>query len=121
MSWFGFGGGKKDEDRAPEVPLRIDDFQDDTAFAAPSLDYGNGGGGGGGSFQQQLAMEQQKLMIQAIMMKLTDMSFERCVTKPSTSISYSEQNCINSTVGKFIDTSQLVMKRFQMAQGDGHN
>lgn len=58
-------------------------------------------------------MEQQKIMIQAVMMKLTDMSFETCVTKPSSSLSSSEQSCITSVVGKYLDTSELVVGRFQ--------
>jgi hypothetical protein len=125
MSWFGFGGGDKkpESDRSSEVPVRIDDF-DDSSFVQPSGgtmggDIGGLGNGGSGSFQEQLMLEQQRMMMQAVMLKLTDMSFERCVTKPSSSLTYIEQGCITATVGKFVDTSQLVLKRFHMAQ-EGH-
>lgn len=122
MSWFGFGGGdskKPDQDRAAEVPVRIDDF-DDTSFASgpsssPSL--GHDLGGGSGNFQEQLAVAQQQMIFQQVMIKLTDLSFERCVTKPGTSLSYSEQTCIQATVGKFVDCSQLILQRVQNSQG----
>lgn len=60
-------------------------------------------------------MEQQKIMIQAVMMKLTETAFDTCITKPSSSLSSSEQSCIASVVGKYLDTSELVVGRFQQS------
>ena len=59
--------------------------------------------------------EQQKAMIQAIVFKLTDLAFDQCVPKPSSSLSSSEQSCISSVVGKYFETSQLVVGRFSAA------
>eukprot|EP01039_Chlorochromonas_danica_P000677 gene677-732_t len=120
MSWFGFGGSSQPEDNSSSSnvssSMNIDEF-DSSSFDSSSLggDFSSQSLGGG-SFQEQLMIEQQKMIMQAVMIKLTDLSFERCVTKPSTSLSYNENTCINASVGKFVDTSQLVMKRFQMAQ-----
>jgi hypothetical protein len=51
------------------------------------------------SFEQELMQEQQKAVIQAVMFKLTEAAFDSCVTKPSSSLSYSEQSCISAVVG----------------------
>ncbi len=59
--------------------------------------------------------EQQKAMIQAIVFKLTDLAFDQCVPKPSSSLSSSEQSCISSVVGKYFETSQLIVGRFSAA------
>lgn len=121
MSWFGFGGSSNsDSDRAPEVPVRVDNFVEDDFSNVPSSSGMDFASPGGGNFQEQLMMEQQKMILQAVVLKLTDLAFDRCITKPSTSVSYSEQNCITASVGKYVDTTQLVMKRFQMAQDGSH-
>ena len=59
--------------------------------------------------------EQQKAMIQAVVFKLTNLAFDQCVPKPSSSLSSSEQSCISSVVGKYFETSQLVVGRFSAA------
>ena len=59
--------------------------------------------------------EQQKAMIQAVVFKLTDLAFDQCVPKPSSSLSSSEQSCISSVVGKYFETSQLIVGRFSAA------
>lgn len=117
MSWFGFGGSSEKEDK--ERPMKIDEFDSHSASQfdnshsstnfAPSA-------GSGGSFEQELAMEQQKAIIQAVMFKLTEASFDACVTKPSSSLSRGEQSCISAVVGKYLDTSELVASRLQGGQ-----
>jgi import inner membrane translocase subunit TIM13 len=121
MSWFGFGGSsKKPEDSSSSSSTYSsgDDFGSSSDFVAPSagVDFGASAGIGGGSFEQELMMEQQKALVQAVMFKLTDLSFETCVTKPGTSLSSSEQSCITAVVGKYLDTSELVVARFQGSQ-----
>lgn len=124
MSWFGFGGSKKPEDdNSSSSTFSSNDHHFDssssTDFVAPSGggDFAGASAGlGGGSFEQELMMEQQKALIQAVMFKLTDLSFETCVTKPGTSLSNSEQSCITAVVGKYLDTSELVVARFQGSQ-----
>ncbi len=122
MSWFGFGGSSKKPDENTSSNYSSDDTHfgsstnsDFVAASAPSSDF-SGAGAGGGSFEQELMMEQQKALIQAVMFKLTDLSFETCVTKPGSSLSSSEQSCITAVVGKYLDTSELVVARFQGSQ-----
>lgn len=114
MSWFGGGGSSSDDNKSS--------FDEGAKFS--SGDYGSplGGGAGGrtggmpagagGSFEQELAMEQQKAMVQAVMFKMTEMSFDKCITKPSTSLSSSEKSCIKSVVTKYLDSSEFVIGRF---------
>ena len=59
--------------------------------------------------------EQQQALIQAVVFKLTDLAFDQCVPKPSSSLSSSEQSCISSVVGKYVETSQLIVGRFSAA------
>jgi hypothetical protein len=125
MSWF-FGGGGGDKKPSQSEPLKIDDFDSSnfstptqtfdssTNYAAPSAPL-RSTGGGGGNFEQELMMEQQRIMVQAVMFKLTDLSFDTCVTKPSTSLSSSETSCISATVGKYLDASEIIVGRFQNA------
>jgi hypothetical protein len=117
MSWFGLGGSPKED--KPAAPLKIDEFD---SHQAPQFDAsehsfapsgGMGGGMGGGSFEQQVAMEQQRAMVQAVVMKLTESAFDNCISKPSSSMSYNERTCIGATVGKYLDTSELIVGRMQ--------
>jgi hypothetical protein len=66
------------------------------------------GGGGGGGFEQQVMMEQQQAVVKAAMLKLTKLSFEKCVNKPGSSLSSSEQSCISAVVSKYLEISQMV-------------
>ncbi len=101
MSWF-FGGNDKDnEDKSnssfSEPVNTFNDtssFGNSTNFAVP----GSGSSGSTNSLQEKLQLEQQRAVIQAIMVRLTDISFEACVSKPSTSLSSSEVNCVQSVV-----------------------
>ena len=72
--------------------------------------------GQGGSFQEQLALEQQKVMIQNMMLKLTDTAFQKCVTKPTSSLTSSEQICIQTVVTKYIESSEFVLEKLSRNQ-----
>lgn len=61
-------------------------------------------------------MEQQKALVQAIMFKLTETAFESCVTKPSSSLSSSEQSCITAVVTKYLDASEFVVRKMSQKQ-----
>lgn len=74
------------------------------------------GGGGGGNFEQELLQLQQGALTQAIILKLADMSFEKCIERPSSSFSSSERACIYSSARKFIDASELVVNKLQGGQ-----
>jgi mitochondrial import inner membrane translocase subunit TIM13 len=118
MSRFGFGGGKgEDSNKKPSTSAYdtglSSGFGDDhgTEFASPSSSFGAASSAGAGSLEQELVMEQQKALVQAIMFKLTETAFEQCISKPSSSLSSSEQNCITAVVTKYLDTSELVVAR----------
>ena len=102
--------------------MKIDEFdshsasQFDNSHSSTNFAPSAGGSMGGGSFEQELAMEQQKAIIQAVMFKLTEASFDACVTKPASSLSRGEQSCISAVVGKYLDTSELVASRLQGGQ-----
>ena len=118
MSWFGGGGSSSDDNKSS--------FDEGAKFS--SGDYGSplGGGAGGrtggmpagagGSFEQELAMEQQKAMVQAVMGRLTEMSFEACISKPSSSLSSSEKSCIQAVTAKYLDASEFTVGRFSQSQ-----
>lgn len=56
---------------------------------------GGGGGLGGGSQLEELVMaEQQKALVQSVIARLAELAFDNCVAKPSSSLSGSEQSCI---------------------------
>lgn len=111
MSWFGGGGQKKDDDAGS-----FTDSYSSGSSSASSYSTGSSLGASGpsrslSSFQQELVQEQQKAMVQGVMLKLTEISFENCVTKPSSSLSSTERSCISAVVSKYMDTSEFVIGR----------
>lgn len=116
MSWF-FGGGNDDKkgSSGSSDSYSTTDFSSSSFDSSPSTSYAPARSTG--NFEQELMMEQQKIMVQAVMMKLTETAFDACITKPSNSLSSSEQSCITSVVGKYLDTSELVVGRLQQSGG----
>lgn len=54
-----------------------------------------GGGAGGMSQLEELVLaEQQKALVQSVIARLTEMAFDNCIAKPSSSLSSTEQGCI---------------------------
>jgi len=122
MSWlFGGGGDKNDSNK------KSSSNYDTTSFDSSSFDtsssssmggssnssLGSSGGSSGVDLQQELVQLQQSAMVQAVMFKLTEMSFENCVTKPGPSLTSSEQSCINAVVKKYLDTSEFTTGRLR--------
>jgi hypothetical protein len=112
MGWFGSSG----EDKSESVSSSYDPGGN-SGFA----DVGSSGSApqpriSAGGFEQDLAMEQQKAMVQAVMGRLTEMSFEACVSKPSTSLSSSEKSCIQAVTSKYLDASEFTVGRFSQSQ-----
>lgn len=112
MSWFGFGGSKDSDKGSKPVSSYSSEYDDDSSdFSAPSsYSLPSAPMQGSGSLESELMMEQQKALVQAIMFKLTETAFERCVTKPSSSLSSSETSCISAVVTKYLDASEFVVK-----------
>lgn len=99
--------------------MKIDDFDSSSAARFDNSDQfrqPSAPSAGGGSFEQEVLLEQQKAVIQAVMFKLTESAFDACITKPSSSLSYGEKSCISSVVGKYLDTSELVVSRMNGGQ-----
>ncbi len=123
MSWFGFGGSNKSSDTSSSSSSDFNtvDFNHSDSFSssndssyAPSMYSAPSSGSSNNalaSLQSGIAAEQERLMIQALIIKLTDMSFEKCIEKPSSSLSGSEQSCIKATVGKYFDASEYVIHK----------
>jgi len=101
MGWF---GSSDEDDQKPAASAYTDQgYGGQTEYApagaiAPS----------GGSFEQEVAMEQQQAIVKAAMFKLTELAFSKCVSKPSSSLSSSEQSCISAVVTKYLEVSEMV-------------
>ena len=61
--------------------------------------------------QAFMETENQKAVIQAAISKLTEMCFDKCVTKPGTRLDSSEANCVANCAGRFLDSSVFVVNR----------
>eukprot|EP00321_Phaeocystis_globosa_P016829 CAMPEP_0118829948 /NCGR_PEP_ID=MMETSP1162-20130426/25374_1 /TAXON_ID=33656 /ORGANISM="Phaeocystis Sp, Strain CCMP2710" /LENGTH=169 /DNA_ID=CAMNT_0006761201 /DNA_START=38 /DNA_END=548 /DNA_ORIENTATION=+ len=70
--------------------------------------------------QAFMETENQKAVIQAAISKLTDICFEKCITKPGSKLDSSEANCVANCAGRFLDSSVFVVNRM-MQKGKGHN
>jgi hypothetical protein len=114
MSWF-FGGGdkKKEESNSyQESSYPESSFDNTQQFTAPSAPTSYGGNSSVGStLEQELLVAQQRALIQQVMFKLTEAAFDSCVSKPSSSLSSSEQHCITSVVGKYLEASEFLVAK----------
>lgn len=127
MSWWGSGS---DSDKSSETPK---DFtsSDEASFGsgggAPASYNGGGGGGSSANEMQQFSVQlQQSVLVQTIITNLTDTAFEKCIAKPSDSLSGKEAACIHATVNKMMDTNEFMMGRLakkqqQASSGGGYN
>lgn len=110
MSWFGLGGGGSKPNKDEKItelnsnsasPYNNFDADSSSSFASSNQTTTK--------FEEILQEEQKKLLVQAIMFKLTDISFEQCVKKPSTSLSAIEKSCITSVSSKYLESSQFIV------------
>ena len=127
-----FGGGKKSNDDGGLGPEKTD-----MAVGAENFGGGDFGGGGmsaprvGGAppgqaatqaeLQRAVVAEQQRALVQQVIAKLTEVSFDTCLkAKPDSTLSAGERACIHTVVGKYLDTSEFVLgrstKKSQQAQ-----
>lgn len=132
MPWWGGGSGKDAGDggmaaEKTDMALGADDFTADPGgdFGSSGPQIGSalprssGGGGAAGApvsqeqLQRLVMAEQQKALVQQVIAKLTEVSFDACVAKPDGALSATERNCIHTVVGKYLDTSEFVMGRAQ--------
>ncbi|ESQ43513.1 hypothetical protein EUTSA_v10015178mg [Eutrema salsugineum] len=63
---------------------------------------------------QFLTQEKERAMVNEAVAKLTSSCWDKCMTdKPGSKISSSESSCLTNCVGRYMDMSMLIMKRFQ--------
>ena len=101
MSWFGFGGqapAKKDE-----TLKSTDDLMNQPTFPVSSP------GSATSNFEKELMAEQEKILVQTVIFNLTQISFEKCVSKPSSQLSAAERNCIAAVSTKYLETTQFIV------------
>lgn len=60
---------------------------------------------------------QEQMLVQQAISKMTEMGFDKCVDRPSDSLSGREVACIHATVGKWLDTNEFLMQRMSKKQG----
>eukprot|EP00753_Platysulcus_tardus_P007240 PLAT14988.1.p1 GENE.PLAT14988.1~~PLAT14988.1.p1 ORF type:complete len:101 (+),score=39.24 PLAT14988.1:24-305(+) len=83
-----------------------------------AFDSGYGGAGGDPRsdprLQQAVAEEQRRAMVQAAMGKLTHICWDLCITsKPSSSFSRREGDCLTNCSHRYLDTSMFVLAHMQ--------
>ncbi len=118
MGWFGGGGDKTNEASSSGYDDTPHDgfsgFGDQGGAVGGGLDVGGGGTGGGfgtNELQEILIQEQQKALIKQAIQRLTEVAFESCIDRPSSSLSMKDQKCIQSAVMKFFDTNEFCIAR----------
>lgn len=113
MSWFGFGGGSG----SSEKDGKISTFSETSTFDNNNL--GNTSFPTNGKvesfsshkLEEELMREQEKVAVQQLLLKLTDITMEQCVTNPSSSFSSTEQRCIVGIVNKYFESAEFVVSR----------
>ncbi|KAF8564286.1 hypothetical protein P879_11236 [Paragonimus westermani] len=67
--------------------------------------------------QKEQLMEQMKAEValvsaQELLQKMSDKCFEKCVTKPGTTLDSSEQKCVGLCMDRYVDAWNLVSRTF---------
>ncbi|GAB4814078.1 hypothetical protein N2152v2_001124 [Parachlorella kessleri] len=63
---------------------------------------------------QFLVQEQAKAQLQQTVARLTDECFDKCVGNPGNYLSSREQACLDNCSRRFLETTQFVVKYFQV-------
>ncbi|XP_024401978.1 mitochondrial import inner membrane translocase subunit TIM8 [Physcomitrium patens] len=67
--------------------------------------------------QQFLEQEKQKAVLNELVGKLTDVCWDKCITStPGSKLSSSESSCLTYCAQRFLETSSLILRRFQNLQ-----
>ncbi len=116
MGWFGFGGSS-DKEKHDDQEIGTT-FSDQGAFGSDqgnfsSTSLGQSGGASLGSFEQEVVAQQQQAVIKAVIFRLSELAFQKCVTKPSSSLSSSEQSCISAVVTKYLEGADMITSGMQ--------
>mmetsp|Transcript_2840 Transcript_2840/g.17675 ORF Transcript_2840/g.17675 Transcript_2840/m.17675 type:complete len:81 (+) Transcript_2840:98-340(+) len=63
--------------------------------------------------QAFIEQEKQKAVFNELVSKLTDLCWDKCVGTPGNRLSSSEQACLAQCAARFLDSSRVIMERFQ--------
>mmetsp|Transcript_16670 Transcript_16670/g.20573 ORF Transcript_16670/g.20573 Transcript_16670/m.20573 type:complete len:122 (+) Transcript_16670:167-532(+) len=111
-SWFGGGSSSNtDETSSSSSWDSGSSFESPGDFASAPSNSSSAMRGSQASLQQAIMEEQQKQQIQAAIMKISELAFEKCVSRPSESLSSSEKSCISNTTERYLDCSMFVTGR----------
>ncbi|BBN04394.1 mitochondrial import inner membrane translocase subunit TIM8 [Marchantia polymorpha subsp. ruderalis] len=67
--------------------------------------------------QSFLEQEKQKAVLNELVGKLTDVCWEKCITyAPGSKFSSGEVSCLSNCAQRYLDTSTLILRRFQNMQ-----
>mmetsp|Transcript_64181 Transcript_64181/g.171819 ORF Transcript_64181/g.171819 Transcript_64181/m.171819 type:complete len:89 (-) Transcript_64181:35-301(-) len=63
--------------------------------------------------QSFIEQQQQMQQIQAIVGKITELCWDKCVSKPGKDLTDTERTCLANCSERFLDTSMFVVNRIQ--------
>ncbi|ERN06251.1 hypothetical protein AMTRI_Chr06g170310 [Amborella trichopoda] len=64
--------------------------------------------------QRFLEQEKQKAMFSEMVGKLTSVCWDKCISgSPGSKFSSSESTCLNNCAQRYLEMSQLILRRFQ--------
>jgi import inner membrane translocase subunit TIM8 len=63
--------------------------------------------------QEFLEIEQQKAKFQSVVHSFTELCWDKCIGKPGTALSSSENSCLAYCVERFLDTSLTIVNRLE--------
>lgn len=87
-----------------------------------------GGLGAGASAEDRemigmLATERKRAELQAAVMKITDLCWDKCMGKPGSKLDYKTEKCFQNCTARFIETSQQaaqsLVKSYEKQQSSG--
>lgn len=77
------------------------------------------GGQADPQLQRFIEQETQRQLFQGIVSDLTDQCWEKCVDKISARLDSRLETCLVNCVDRFLDTSNLVVRRLEQSAGSG--
>eukprot|EP00850_Spirogloea_muscicola_P019774 SM000199S05401 [mRNA] locus=s199:9651:10171:- [translate_table: standard] len=67
--------------------------------------------------QQFLEQEKQKAMLNELVAKLTDVCWDKCISgAPGSKFSSGEASCLSNCAQRFLETSSIILRRFESMQ-----
>lgn len=123
-SWFGGGSSSSGDSSASSssydngdpaasfTSMGGSDFNDVGASIGSGAPMGSGANAEM-ALRMALQQEQQKAAIQQAINKLSELCWDKCVSRPDAQLSSSEQDCISKCAERYLDTSMFVAGRMQ--------